>query len=255
MTLILLRFFLTKRFKLSKSNLFYCFLILFTLLFSTNTTSQVVSDFTTISSNAGCGSLVAEFEDLSTGNPDTWLWDFGNGNTSTLQNPIVVYANPGFYTVKLTSSNSTTNDMKSVTDYIKVYSNPAAEFITPSVTTNCVPLDISLTDLSNSLINIVSWTWDFGDFTNSNLTDPLHIYFYPNLFDVSLEVESEFGCKSDILVEDAISVSANPIADFTFSNHTVSTKIPKLFLQINLWEKTIFNGILTMNKQIRKTIL
>jgi hypothetical protein len=90
MTLILLRFFLTKRFKLSKSNLFYCFLILFTLLFSTNTTSQVVSDFTTISSNTGCGSLVAEFEDLSTGNPDTWLWDFGNGNTSTLQNPIVV---------------------------------------------------------------------------------------------------------------------------------------------------------------------
>ena len=54
-------------------------------------TSQVIANFTTISDRTGCGSLVVEFQDLSTGSPQTWLWDFGNGNTSTLQNPTTFY--------------------------------------------------------------------------------------------------------------------------------------------------------------------
>ena len=66
---------------------FCYFLGLIIMLNSNNVFSQLVSDFTTITSNTGCGSLVVEFEDLSTGNPNTWLWDFGNGNTSTLQHP------------------------------------------------------------------------------------------------------------------------------------------------------------------------
>jgi len=57
-------------------------------------TPQVIADFTTISANEGCGSLVVEFQDLSTGVPDTWLWDFGNGNTSTQKNPVTIYSNP-----------------------------------------------------------------------------------------------------------------------------------------------------------------
>ena len=97
MAIIILRFLLkNKIIKLSKINLVYCFLILLTMLYSKKATSQVVSDFTTTSSNTGCGSLVAEFEDLSTGNPDTWFWDFGNGNTSTLQNPMMIYTDLGF---------------------------------------------------------------------------------------------------------------------------------------------------------------
>ena len=68
---------------------FFChFLRLNILLFSINVHSQLVSDFTTINSNTGCGSLLVEFEDLSTGNPDTWFWDFGNGQTSSLENPL-----------------------------------------------------------------------------------------------------------------------------------------------------------------------
>ena len=82
MTLILLRFFLKKT-QLKCNNCFYYFLLLVFMLASKSTTSQVLSDFTTITSNTGCGSLVVEFEDLSTGNPNSWLWDFGNGITST----------------------------------------------------------------------------------------------------------------------------------------------------------------------------
>ena len=45
------------------------------------------------------------FTDLSTNGPTSWLWDFGDGNTSGLQNPIHTYSSAGTYTVKLTTSN------------------------------------------------------------------------------------------------------------------------------------------------------
>ncbi|MEZ4850847.1 MAG: choice-of-anchor V domain-containing protein [Bacteroidia bacterium] len=47
---------------------------------------------------------LASFNDLSTNNPGNWLWDFGDGNTSTQQNPNHSYTTPGTYTVCLTSS-------------------------------------------------------------------------------------------------------------------------------------------------------
>ena len=107
---------------------FYYFLGLIIMLNSNNVFSQLVSDFTTITSNTGCGSLVVEFEDLSTGNPNTWLWDFGNGITSSLQNPVVVYSSPGFYTVKLTVSDATNQDVYTQVDYVKVYTKPTSKY-------------------------------------------------------------------------------------------------------------------------------
>ena len=65
---------------------------------------QVTADFTTVSSNTGCGSLIVEFQDLSIGNPDTWLWDFGNGNTSTLQNPKIILLKQTSHSLQLNDS-------------------------------------------------------------------------------------------------------------------------------------------------------
>ncbi|MDP6909534.1 MAG: M36 family metallopeptidase, partial [Flavobacteriales bacterium] len=47
-----------------------------------------------------------DFTDNSTDIPESWLWDFGDGGTSTLQNPTHVYASSGTFTVELTASNS-----------------------------------------------------------------------------------------------------------------------------------------------------
>lgn len=46
-----------------------------------------------------------KFKDLSINGPSTWLWNFGDGNTSTLQNPNHTYSQPGLYNVKLTATN------------------------------------------------------------------------------------------------------------------------------------------------------
>lgn len=50
--------------------------------------------------------LVVTFSDQSSGTITDWLWDFGDGNTSTQQNPVHTYAAPGQYTVCLTASNN-----------------------------------------------------------------------------------------------------------------------------------------------------
>ena len=121
MTLLILSFLSKNRLALLKSKLIHLFLILVAMLISSSANPQVVADFTTLSVNTGCGSLVVEFQDLSTGAPNTWLWDFGNGNSSSLQNPSVIYANSGIYDVKLITSNSFTNDSKVSNGLIKLY--------------------------------------------------------------------------------------------------------------------------------------
>ena len=66
-----------------------------------------------------------QFTDLSTGNPDTYLWSFDGGSpaSSSIQNPFIVYNMPGNFTVSLTVSNSGGTDTYTATDYITVYDN------------------------------------------------------------------------------------------------------------------------------------
>lgn len=65
------------------------------------------------------------FYDLSTSAPTNWTWDFGDGSTSTLQNPTHIYMSSGTYTVKLTSSNSFGSNMMIKNAYITITKNAA----------------------------------------------------------------------------------------------------------------------------------
>jgi PKD repeat protein len=70
---------------------------------------------------SGPVSLQVSFTDLSTGNPDTWSWDFGDGiGTSNDQNPVYTYNDSGKYTVSLTVSNAYGSDNETKVDYITV---------------------------------------------------------------------------------------------------------------------------------------
>ena len=79
----------------------------------------------TASITNGCAPLIVEFTDQSVGGPASWNWDFGNGNTSTLQNPGAVYNTTGTYTVSLTVSGGST---ETKTESIIIYGDPVADF-------------------------------------------------------------------------------------------------------------------------------
>ncbi|MCB0397625.1 MAG: PKD domain-containing protein [Flavobacteriales bacterium] len=77
-----------------------------------------VADFETINKNKCTG--VVSFGDQSTNSPNQWLWDFGDGQTSSSQNPTHTYASSGTYTVKLTATNSIGSDSETKAAYITI---------------------------------------------------------------------------------------------------------------------------------------
>ncbi|WP_269429543.1 PKD domain-containing protein, partial [Sinomonas humi] len=70
-----------------------------------STPAAPVASFTA-SATTGTAPLAVSFTDTSTGSPTSWSWDFGDGSTSTVQNPAHTYSAAGTYTVALTDSNA-----------------------------------------------------------------------------------------------------------------------------------------------------
>jgi PKD repeat protein len=78
-----------------------------------------VADFTYSRSSAGYGGDIT-FTDTSTETPEEWYWEFGDGNTSTSQNPTFVYNVPGTYAVNLWAENSAGGDWENKTSLITI---------------------------------------------------------------------------------------------------------------------------------------
>ena len=78
-----------------------------------------VADFTSDVTGGGAP-LTVNFSDISTGTVTSWLWDFGDGGTSTLQNPSYTYATDGVFTVSMTGSSAAGTDTMVKPDYITV---------------------------------------------------------------------------------------------------------------------------------------
>ena len=104
-------------------------------------TAQFTADVT-----SGAAPLTVQFTDTSTGSPTSWLWTFGDGNTSTAQNPQHTYSSAGTYTVTLTASHTYSNDTETKTNYISaIPTRPRATEPIDNVSTSLVD------DLINSL--------------------------------------------------------------------------------------------------------
>lgn len=181
--------------------------------------SQVNADFIT-NDSAGCNSLVVSFTNLSSGTGVLeYSWDFGNGSTSIIENPQTAYTNPGLYNVSLIVSNETDSDTLLKENYISIYDDPEASFISLDETSGCSPLDIEFQN--NSTVGdapIINTVWDFGDFSYSDSVNPIHTYIEPNNYDVSLFISDTNGCNHSIFVENYIEVYDKPTIDFIGDN-------------------------------------
>ena len=90
-----------------------------------------VADFSASQANVCVGNSVS-FTDLTTNSPTSWIWNFGDGSSSNLQNPTHTYLNPGTYTVSLTATNANGSNTETKSDYITVYPDPVVSLITPT---------------------------------------------------------------------------------------------------------------------------
>lgn len=150
----------------------------------------------------GCSPLCVNFIDLSFSSPDIinkWSWSFGDGGTSTIQNPPYCYNDPGTYTVGL--SVETANSCKASLvwpDMIHVYPHPVADFdANPTKTTVSAPT-ITFTDKSSGA---TTWRWTFGDNDGAQVQDTSHTYSKDGTYTIWLYVVNQYGCVDSISKE------------------------------------------------------
>jgi PKD repeat protein len=146
------------------------------------------------SPTSGVVPLTVNFTDLSTGSITSWAWTFGDGGTSTAQNPSHQYTSTGSYTVSLTVTGPGGSDGETKTDYITVSTctPPVANF-SGTPTSGAAPLTVNFTDLSTS--SPTSWNWTFGDGGTSTSQNPSHVYTSEGTYTVTLTATN--SCGSD----------------------------------------------------------
>ena len=117
--------------------------------------SPPISNFST-SGTSTCSGLV-NFYDQTSNSPNNWLWNFGDGNTSTQQNPIHSYSSSGNFTVELITSNSFGNDTITYSNLIQVNLTN-----TPPIAPSCTPT----TGIAGSTGNYGITEFNFGNLSN-----------------------------------------------------------------------------------------
>jgi len=132
-----------------------------------------------------------QFIDQSTGEITSWLWDFGDGGTSTTRNPSHTYTSAGYFTVSLTVTSPAGSDTETKTNYIHVTETAPVAAFSASPTSGQRPLTVQFSDQSTG--TITSWAWSFGDGGTSTLQSPSHTYNSTGYFTVSLTVTGPGG--------------------------------------------------------------
>jgi gliding motility-associated-like protein len=160
-----------------------------------------------------CQNTAASFTDNSTiptGTISDWLWDFGDLQTSILQDPTHNYSPDGTYTVTLTVSSGAGCSSQLQQDIV-IFSVPVADFTN---TTSCEGYSTDFTDQSSvTNANIVDWDWSFGDGNTSVQQNPSHNYVGFGVYNTTLTVTTDDGCVNT--VTQAVTVYASPVPDFT----------------------------------------
>jgi gliding motility-associated-like protein len=132
-----------------------------------------------------CAQIPVQFTDETKGNPTTWYWLFGDGATSSDQNPLHNYIDTGFFSISLIVSQNLCYDTITLNNYVHI-DGPIAQFFD---TVDCDnPFSVSFKDAS---IDAQTWLWDFGDGTTSTDESPSHTYTATGNYIVTLTVAND----------------------------------------------------------------
>ena len=131
------------------------------------------------------------FEDISTGSPQSWQWDFGDGSTSTARNPTHVYASPGFHRVTLIAADGKASKKSSQTLMIIDAERDASFGFSPS--TPGPGQTVQFTDTTPE--SPTSWSWTFGDGATNSGKNPTHAFAKAGNYTVNLIATTSSGLK------------------------------------------------------------
>lgn len=152
------------------------------------------------------------------GNALLYEWFFGDGTSSTDENPAHVYPDTGFYNVTLIALDPVLGCTDTLTDTnsVIIENAPTAYFNATPTALGCYPGFVQFFDTSQSVFTITNWHWIFGDGgTSDSIQNPGHQYPLPGFYDITLIVNTAGGCSDTLVKEDYIEVQG-PYAEFSY---------------------------------------
>jgi gliding motility-associated-like protein len=158
----------------------------------------------------GCNPLNINFNAVSTGTP-TYIWDFGDGQTLVSNSPSIshTYASFGNFLPKVILQDETGCLVPlNGADTVRIIGAVANFGLDKNFF--CQTGTVNFTDSTTFNDPVVSYNWNFGDGNTSTSQNPSHIYSSPGLFNVSLVVQTQFGCTDTMRIDSAIKIVANP---------------------------------------------
>ena len=147
-----------------------------------------------------------------------WYWDFGDGNTESIQSPTHTYATIGTFEVSLTITDID-GCMNSILHQVNVTNVPVLDF---SWIHGCEGEAVQFTvlDPPTDIPSVVSWSWSFGDGGTSTTMDPLHVYDVADTYQVSLTILDTMGATNTLTK--SITINPLPLAIFSMESPTCS---------------------------------
>lgn len=163
-----------------------------------------------------CSDFSIDFTDsteIDSGTVVSYLWKFGDGDTSTQRNPTHLYNDTGTYTVTFLAYGSS-GCFDSLQKEVKISPTPAADF---AVTNTCINQTAQFTDSTKTTnATIVRWEWDFGDGFTSVFQNPQKNYLSDGTYAVKLKILTSTGCADSITKN--IVINPQPNASFVTGN-------------------------------------
>ena len=175
-----------------------------------------VVNFTALAATACKAPLTVNFQDIS---PDAvdWQWDFGDGNTSTQQNPSHQYTAEGQYNVTLTITSrlGCTNTLTQPA-FVRIIKPTVAFGNAP--TGGCAPFTFTPTANAVAIDGVSSYFWEYGDGYTATTTTPSgpgHAYLVPGSYTIKLTITTNGGCTESVELINGIRVGTLPTANFS----------------------------------------
>lgn len=190
-----------------------------TLNFNITTYSLPISDFS-LNANEICGFLDPISVSNNSSNATDYYWNFDNGNTSTLFEPLESYLDTGSYDVSLITTNQFGCQDTSFQELI-ILASPQAAIATSAIEA-CEPATF---DFMNGSSYSDEFEWNFGDGnTNTSILNPAYTYFEEGVYQLILTANNSNECPSD---SDTLIITAlpKPISHFELSD-TIFCGIP-----------------------------
>jgi gliding motility-associated-like protein len=194
-----------------------------TIVLPVNVLDSIQADFSYLPACADSNTYFFDETIYTDTNLVSWTWNFGTvpASGSVLQDPAHIYTTVANYNVSLIVTNAI-GCVDTVVKQISVNPTPLVSFSATPLA-GCAPLEVEFTDLSTAdTTDVVSWLWEFGTGDTSSAQNPTYTYTtgLDNAFlfyDVTLTVTSEYGCQATATVNDYITISPYPTAEFTIN--------------------------------------